>query len=280
MHEHTFVPPRYTEAQAKRAIADSRSWAEALRKLHFCHTGGNPRTLKKYARLWGISTDHFDPSAAPREALTRNAMRTQLPLEQVLVKDSSYNRSTLKRRLFVEGLKEPRCEMCGQAEVWRGQQMGLILDHINGVRNDNRLDNLRVLCPNCAATLDTHCGRNASVVPFTRECARCGRQFRVKYRKHRYCSRDCGIRWDRKGTAPAGCAQFGRPMPHRRKIERPPYDQLLGEIVETSYVAVGRKYGVSDNAIRKWVRSYEREAERRRLEGELANGSQLTLPDA
>jgi transposase-like protein len=69
-------------------------------------------------------------------------------------------------------------------------------------------------------------------------------------------------------------------MPHRRKIERPPYDQLLREIVETSYVAVGRKYGVSDNAIRKWVRAYEREAERRRLEGELANGSQLTLPDA
>jgi transposase-like protein len=65
-----------------------------------------------------------------------------------------------------------------------------------------------------------------------------------------------------------------------RKVERPPYDQLLREIEETSYLAVGRKYGVSDNAIRKWVLWYEREAERCRLEGQLANGSQLVLPDA
>ena len=49
---------------------------------------------------------------------------------------------------------------------------------------------------------------------------------------------------------------------HReRSEERPPYEQLLREIEATSYVAVGRKYGVSDNAIRKWVRAYERERE-------------------
>ncbi len=275
-----FVAPRYTESQARRAIAESRSWAEALRKLHYCHTGGNPRTLKKYAGLWGISTGHFDPTAAPREALRRNGMRVQLPLEQILVRGSSYSRSNLKRRLFTEGLKEPVCEMCGQDELWRGQPMGLILDHVNGVRNDNRLQNLRILCPNCAATLDTHCGRNGKVVPFTRECLRCGRRFRVKYRTHRYCCRECGIRWSRKEAAVEGRGQFGRPTPLRRKVERPPYDQLLREIEETSYLAVGRKYGVSDNAIRKWVRWYEREAERRRLEGQLANGSQLVLPDA
>jgi transposase-like protein len=273
------MAPRYTEAQARRAIANSRSWAEALRKLHYCHTGGNPRTLKKYAGLWGIPTDHFDPTAAPRDALRRNGMRTQLPLDQILVRGSSYSRSNLKRRLFVEGLKRPRCEMCGQDEIWRGQQMGLILDHINGVRDDNRIENLRILCPNCAATLDTHCGRNRKVVPFTRECLRCGRRFRVKYPNHRYCSRECGSRWSRREAAQKGRGQFGCATPLHRKVERPPYDQLLREIEESSYLAVGRKYGVSDNAIRKWVRWYEREAERRGLEAQLANGSQLTLPD-
>lgn len=50
--------------------------------------------------------------------------------------------------------------MCGQGEEWNGKKMSLILDHINGVHNDNRLENLRIVCPNCNATLDTHCGKN------------------------------------------------------------------------------------------------------------------------
>ena len=50
------------------------------------------------------------------------------------------------------------------------------------------------------------------------------------------------------------------PKPSPRKVDRPPYEQLMREIEETSYLAVGRKYGVSDNAVRKWVRFYERQA--------------------
>jgi hypothetical protein len=274
-----FVAPRFTESDARRAIAGSRSWAEALRKLGYCHNGGNPRTLQKYARLWGIPTEHFDPGAAVRESLARSAARNMFALEEVLVENSTYSRSNLKKRLFASGLKQPICEICGQGEIWRGRPMGLILDHVNGIRNDHRLENLRMVCPNCAATLDTHCGRNGRVVPFTRNCLRCGREFRVKYRKHRYCSRECGIRWDREGAAREGRGQLGLPARERRKVERPSYDQLLREIEETSYLAVGRKYGVSDTAIHKWVRWYEREAERKRMEGQLANGSQLTLPD-
>jgi HNH endonuclease len=115
--------------------------------------GGNHATLKKYLALWGISTDHFDWGGA------RPPKREALPLEEVLVEGSNYQRKRLKRRLVEEGLKELRCEMCGQDEMWRGLRMGLILDHVNGVWNDNRLENLRFLCPNCNATLDTHCGR-------------------------------------------------------------------------------------------------------------------------
>lgn len=267
--------PRFSELQARDAIARSRSWTEALRRLGYCPTGGNPRTLKTWAHRWGIPTEHFDPWAANREALGRANER--IPLEDVLVEGSTYSRSNLKLRLYEAGFKKPACEICDQGEIWQGRPIGLILDHINGIRNDNRLENLRILCPNCAATLDTHCGRNGRVIPLTRKCERCEREFRVKYRTHRYCSRGCGSRWNRK-TSPKG--QFGVPNARRRKVERPPYDQLLREIEKTSYVAVGRKYGVSDNAIRKWVRFYEREAERKRMEGELANGSQLALPDA
>ncbi|HEY3189463.1 MAG TPA: HNH endonuclease, partial [Solirubrobacteraceae bacterium] len=70
--------------------------------------------------------------------------------------------------------------------------MSLILDHINGDATDNRLENLRIVCPNCNATLETHCGRNkppgrrASVV-----CEHCGGRFRAQHPAQRFCSRTC-----------------------------------------------------------------------------------------
>jgi transposase-like protein len=251
--------PRFTEEQAREAIRISRSWTEALRRLGYCPTGGNPGTLKKWAATWGIRTDHFDPHAASIVGLKSG--HEKKPLDQILVESSTFSRSNLKQRLYDEGVKRPVCELCGQNETWNGRRLSLILDHINGIRNDNRLENLRIICPNCAATLETHCGRKLAL-PLARACARCGTEFRPKYRDHRYCSRECGSRWDRAAAAARGKGQFGRPRPHARKVDRPPYDQLIREIAATSYLAVGRKHGVSDNAVRKWVAFYERQMER------------------
>jgi hypothetical protein len=83
---------RYREQEAREAIAASLSWTEALRRLEMCGSGGNWRTLKKYAVRWGISTEHFDPYArqrGPRPGAAR-------PLAEVLVEGSSYCRATLK----------------------------------------------------------------------------------------------------------------------------------------------------------------------------------------
>lgn len=205
--------------------------------------GGNHSLLRKYVdHVWRISTDHFDAGGAS----IRNLHKAPVPLEEVLVAGSTYSRHNLKLRLFDEGLKERRCEQCGQDESWRGRSMSLILDHVNGVPDDNRLGNLQIVCPNCAATLDTHCGRKNRREPVRRSCRHCGRQFTAKYRTHKYCSRACGTKWDRASLR-------GKPNPSDRKVERPPYEQLLKEIEATSYLAVGRKYGVSDNAVRKWV---------------------------
>jgi hypothetical protein len=255
---------RFTEEQARAAIAESKSWTEALRRLGYCPSGGNPVTLKKYVAAWGISVDHFDPYRGVMERLRK----PKLSLEEILVEHSTYSRSNLKQRLLEAGLKQPRCEMCGQGETWRGRHMSMILDHINGVRNDNRLENLRMVCPNCAATLDTHCGRATESPPPLRNCARCGEMFRAKHRKQRFCSRYCGIRRER---GPAR-SDRGVPCPGMRKVERPPYEKLLKEIEKTSYAVVGRKYGVSDNAVRKWVRFYERQIERERSEAEAVDG--------
>ena len=244
---------RYTEAEARGAIAESMSWAEALRRLGYCQTGANHEMLKKRAAEWGISTAHFDPYASSR------GLRPKRPLEEILVEGSTYSRSSLKRRLYDAGLKKPVCELCDQGETWRGRRMGLILDHINGTRDDNRLENLRIICPNCAATLDTHCGRKLHRVPRERRCKQCRRVFRPRYATHRYCSSACFHASQRD----AGRRLAGVPKMGSRRVERPPYGQLMREITTTSFSAVGRKYGVSDNAIRKWVRQYEREAARR-----------------
>ena len=239
------VRQRYSEMDARRAIAASRSWSESLRRLGYCHTGANPKTLKKRAAEWGIPTAHFDPHAASNEALRREPM----PLDQVLVEGSTYTRSSLKRRLYEAGLKDRRCELCGQGELWRGKRIGLILDHVNGVRDDNRIENLRIVCPNCAATLDTHCGKRNRVPLEPRDCLRCGTSFRPASRAQRYCSRYCGSRWDRSGV----------PRPGARKAPRPSHAELLLEVEGHGYLGAGRRYGVSDSAIRKWLRQYERE---------------------
>jgi hypothetical protein len=238
-------PLPFNEAQARDAIGRARCWTEALALLGYRNAGGNAGTVKKYAARWGISIDHFDPRAVMLEALARGRQnRNGIPLDEILVKHSTYSRGRLKNRLFEAGLKRRKCELCGQGERWRGRVMSLILDHINGVPDDNRLQNLRIVCPNCAATFDTHCGRN---LPRRRECVGCGGIFAPRTIQQRYCSFRCftGAR-----TRGAG------------KVERPPYEQLLKEIQETSYLAVGRKYGVSDNAIRKWMHFHEREQER------------------
>jgi hypothetical protein len=214
--------------------------------MGMCASGGGTATLKKWSARWGIPTRHFDPYAHQRGP--RTAKRK--PLAEVMVENSTFNRGHLKRRLYDEGLKAARCELCGQGEIWRGVRISLILDHINGNRRDHRLQNLRIVCPNCAATLPTHCGRN---VPRERNCAHCGVPFTPKRGSHLYCSGPCGVRDKSSG-----------PRPETRKVERPPVDQLLREVDELGYVAVGRKYGVSDNAIRKWLRSEGIEPPRRR----------------
>jgi transposase-like protein len=236
---------RYSEEGLRKAIAESFSWAESLRRLGYCPTGSNWRTLKRRVGELGISTQHFDPYAAARGP--RPGRR--IPLEEILVENSTYSRTSLKQRLFEAGLKVPRCELCGQDENWRGTTIALILDHINGVRDDNRLPNLRIVCPNCAAGLDTHCGRQRRVEVEPRPCARCAKPFLPKKPRQRYCSRSCGTRSDRSAATRLAA----------RKVERPAYETLVHEVRELGYVAVGRKYGVSDNAIRKWLRQYERE---------------------
>ena len=147
--------PRYTEEEARGAVAASTSYTEALRRLGMRAAGGNHRLFKSWVDgVWKIPTDHFDPRLRPQDGRLRS-----FALEEVLIENSTYGRANVKRRVLAAGLNQRVCELCGQDETWRGKRISLILDHINGVPDDHRLVNLRILCPNGNATLDTHCGK-------------------------------------------------------------------------------------------------------------------------
>ncbi len=233
--------PRYTEAELREVVARSRTMTEVLRHFGLRPAGGNHKLLRRWLETVGYLVRPLRRHTAARCGGSRS------PLEAVLVPGSTYQRGQLKQRLYDAGLKQRACELCGQGEEWRGRRMSLILDHINGVADDNRLENLQIVCPNCAATLDTHCGRANRRTVDDQTCLRCGARFRPKSSHQRYCSRECGVRW----------ARAGQSRPGARRVERPPYEELRAEVAALGWRAVGRKYGVSDNAVRKWMRAYE-----------------------
>jgi hypothetical protein len=236
--------PPFTESALRAAIETSDCWAAAARALGYEVKGHNLRTVQRWAAHLQLDVSHFDGNNGRRRAMKQRAMA----LDECLVANSTYPRGKLKRRLLSAGLLKPVCEKCGQGELWNGARMSLILDHINGVANDHRLENLRILCPNCNATLSTHCGRN---LPRERACASCGEPFVPKTMQHRYCSQKC---W---GQA-ASHILSGTKHPEMRKVVRPSFPTLKRQVTRGTWTAVGCHYGVSDNAVRKWVRTYER----------------------
>lgn len=141
-------------------VNSSISISEILRKLNRPINHGNARTLKRYCNLHNISLNEILVNNK-KYATTKNTFGRKYQLNEILIENSKYaNMACLKSRLYYEKLKKPICEKCGQDENWYGEKISLILDHINGIHNDNRLENLRILCPNCNATLPTNGGKN------------------------------------------------------------------------------------------------------------------------
>jgi HNH endonuclease len=143
--------------QLAHAVETSASYRQVLLSLNLRAAGGNYRQLHKYIRETGLETAHFTGHGWSRGR--KFDFRPRRSLEEILTVPSDYPTFRLKHRLFAAGLKPPRCEECRWAETTPDGYLPLELDHINGNPRDNRLENLKILCPNCHSLKPTHRGR-------------------------------------------------------------------------------------------------------------------------
>lgn len=151
----------WTDEQLVVAVENSNSRRAVLIKLGLIPAGGNYAQIKTRISELDINTAHFTGQNWNRGKTYHIKSRTVL--SDLLVLHSDVQSYKLKKRLYESGLKLPRCEMCNWAEVSVDGKIPLELDHINGDHNDNRLDNLRILCPNCHSLQPTHRGKNKKV---------------------------------------------------------------------------------------------------------------------
>jgi hypothetical protein len=142
-----------------QAVADNISIGGVLSQLGCGVSGTNYRRVHNMVRDLQLDTSHWLGAAYLRGR--QHSWTPSIPLLEILVERSTYtDRLRLKKRLVAAGLVPYACSLCGIVE-WQGKTLILQLDHINGVGDDNRIENLRLVCPNCHSQTATYCGRNA-----------------------------------------------------------------------------------------------------------------------
>jgi Zn finger protein HypA/HybF involved in hydrogenase expression len=142
-----------------KAVRENVSVAGVLRTLGLRPAGANYSMVHRRVRELSLSTSHWTGMGHLRGR--SHDWAKKLPLSVVLCSPTRYRggSAALKERLFREGILTRRCSHCG-LESWCNAPLALHLDHVNGDSEDNRVENLRVLCPNCHSQTATYCGRN------------------------------------------------------------------------------------------------------------------------
>lgn len=229
-----FIP----KDELEHLISVSSSIGEVLQHLDLINKGGNYRTLRQRCLQDNIDLLVLKERSRAKTSslLTRNNNR--LPIEKYLIENASYNRTNLKRRLIGEGFLENKCAMCGQLPEWNGKPLVLQLDHINGISNDNRLDNLRILCPHCHSQTDNFAGK--------------AKRYAI--------NQETGINERKVEVAKPSVINpewRHNPKSHTRKVVRPSKEDLAKLLWEKPTSQIAKDFGVSDHAVAKWAKTYE-----------------------
>ncbi|MFI1941678.1 HNH endonuclease [Streptomyces purpureus] len=151
---------RWTRAVLEPAVAASTSVCEVLRRLGVDVVGGNHTHISRRIKAYGLDTSHFTTTAWTERM--RHNQRRRTPAEVLVENTSPYARRHQSNRLksvMLEVGVEDRCALCGIEAVWLGEPLPLEVDHVDGNWRNNRIENLRLLCPNCHSTTDTYRGR-------------------------------------------------------------------------------------------------------------------------
>lgn len=218
-----------SDEQFREIVANSYSYSDCLRALGLGTSGGSSTdVLKRRIQELECSTEHFNGTKS-------SGLQRSYSLKEILVENSTYSNTTnLKERLLKEGLLQYHCAICGISE-WQGKTLSLQLDHINGNHTDNRIENLRLLCPNCHSQTHTYAGKNAiKYIKSIQYCSECGKE--LKYSTSGLCA-ECSAK-------------------QNRVVERPDRNTFKQLIRTIPFTTLGLQFGVSDKAISKWCISY------------------------
>lgn len=237
----------------------STCWSDLLRKLNLRLTGGNHQNIRAWVSHYDLDASHFKRvpwskglnSSSDARILLSAKSRSYINSDLFKENAPPYSSTRLKRRFVSAGYAENKCKVCGITS-WLGEPLTLHLDHINGIHNDNRVENLQILCPNCHQQTKTW-GNKAgyakgeradlgSVVGFFPFVGSNPTPVSV-------CA--CGRRKTKRSRSCKSCLYF-----QRRKVDRPSLAALLEEIEATSMAAVARKYGVTVSSVKRWLVSH------------------------
>lgn len=273
----------------KKYVEESTTYADVCRKIGWKPTGGNYRYVKRYIKELGLDISHF---TGKKTNIGNRLGNNEKDINEYLTKDSFIKPSYLKWKLFSSGLKQHKCEKCGCTR-WNGEQISLQLHHINGDNTDNRLENLQILCPNCHSQTDNFCGTHNIENKNSQKhyyCRMCGKEidktqsllcdecydklsegivefgFVKRNKKDTIRKIESLIkRKHKKGTCEkCGCSTSSPKIKlcskcyheTRRKVSRPSKEELISLLEKNNFSKVGRIFGVSDTAIRKWCKGY------------------------
>jgi hypothetical protein len=145
--------------ELRSVVAEQDTITGILRAFKLRFAGRNNHTLLQRLREEGIDYSHIPLGRGAGKGRTFGGVPA-IDYAEVLVENSTYSRGSLKHRLIRDGILAQVCSDCGLGSEWNGKKLTLVLDHINGVYNDNRLSNLRLLCPNCNSQTSTFSGKN------------------------------------------------------------------------------------------------------------------------
>ena len=218
---------KYNKEEFQLVIDNSETIADVCRELYIGTKGNNYKTIMRYIDYFNIDISHFKTKS---EQLKELHTSNKISLDEILVENSTYsNNFHLKKRLIKEGFKENVCEVCDLNGFWNGKELIMQLDHINGVNNDNRIENLRMICPNCHSQTETFCGKNKGT-----------KAIRQKERELN------GGRTNKEIESSIS----------KRKVVRPTKEVLIQLIKDNGFSRTGKLYGIDGNSVKKWCISY------------------------